>query len=260
VRVAVAAARRLGLDPIVQLEERVPTDDVVYHASGNVLLDRLFGARIVSYPEGEDEPAADRALRALAATLEREGRRPFVVALAEDQPPLGALGYMDAAAELTHQAREADLAFGAVVTGSGGGNTHAGLLVGLRLLGWPGEVHGMCVRRDARSQHGRILRKCSLLADLVGVDAGVGEADVIVGDEAFGEGYGRVSEPVREALVLAARTEGLVLDPVYTGKALAGLIARIRAGCYPREERICFLHTGGQPALFAYRELLGDLG
>lgn len=260
VRVAVAAARRVGLEPVVQLEARVPTADRTYRESGNVLLDRLFGARIHTFPEGEDEPAADAALDGIASELRREGRRPFVIRLAPGHPPVGALGYVLAASELVEQTHALGSRFDAVVVGTGGGNTHAGLLVGLRLAGDATPVHGMCVRRDARSQLRRVCDACRRLEGLLGIDPIVTDGDVVVSDAAFGEGYGRVSRDVREALLLAARTEGLVLDPVYTAKAMAGLIAGVRDGSYTDGSRVCFVHTGGQPALFAYGDLLGELG
>ena len=152
VRVAAAAARRLGMEAHVQLEERVDEAGGLYRVSGNVLLDRLLGATLHSCPVGEDEAAADASLKCLARSLAGEGRRPYVIPSAPGHAPLGGLGYVVAAEEVVTQARGLGIGFDAVVCASGSALTHAGLLVGLRALGETAPVHGICVRRDARRQ------------------------------------------------------------------------------------------------------------
>src|SRR6185436_18988047 len=128
VRAAAAAAAKLGLEAVVQLEERVPGMESTYYSSGNVLLDDLLGARRISFPEGENEAGADRSLRGQADMLRDAGRRPYVIPLSAGNPPLGALGYMLAAREIVEQ----DIEFDCAVIGSGSGLTHVGLLGGLR--------------------------------------------------------------------------------------------------------------------------------
>src|SRR3954470_2347115 len=145
VRAAAAAAAKLGLDAVVQLEERVSGMQPPYHTSGNVLLADLLGARRMSFPEGENELGADQALREEADRLRQQGRRPYVIPLALDNPPLGAFGYMLAAEEIVAQGA----AFDCAVVASGSGLTHAGFLCGLRALGNRAPVHGACVRRSA---------------------------------------------------------------------------------------------------------------
>ncbi len=255
VRVAAAMARRFGLDCHIQLEDRVPDADALHHASGNVLLDRLLGATIHRYPEGEDEAGADASLTRIAATLARQGRAPYVIPLGPGSPPLGALGYVRAAIEL---ARQFDPVPDHIVVPSGSGFTHAGLLFGLRALGHAVPVTGICVRRDAARQSDRISQRLGEIAALLDLPAVAGPQDVRLFDGVLAPGYGQLNPAVIEAIQQTARSEGLFLDPVYSGKAMAGLIALAGAGALSGPQ-VLFLHTGGQPALFAYGEtLLGD--
>ncbi len=150
VRIVAAAARKLGMAVHIQLEDRVDGMGALYRASGNLLLDRVLGATLHPFPEGEDEAAADAALERRAAALAAEGRNPYVIHSAPGHAPLGGLGYVLAAEEIVEQAR--DTGFDAVVCASGSALTHAGMLVGLRALGERVPVLGICVRRDAASQ------------------------------------------------------------------------------------------------------------
>lgn len=257
VRVAAAAGRKLGMDVHLQLEERVPDVDALYRASGNVLLDRVFGAKLHSFPVGEDEPAADAALDLLAQSLADEGRRPYVIHLAPAHPPLGALGYVIAAEETLSQARSHDMEFDAVVCPTGSALTHAGILVGLRALGAAIPVYGICVRRDAGSQEARVRKVASELAAMIERPQVFDAGDVMAFDGVLAPGYGRLNDAVRDAIAMAARLEGLLLDPVYTGRTLAGLVEHVRSGVIPAGSRVLFIHTGGLPAIFAYGEQLG---
>ena len=257
VRVAAAAGRRLGMETHIQLEERVPDVAALYRSSGNVLLDRLFGAKLHTFPVGDDEPAADAALDLLAQSLEEEGRRPYVIHLAPTHPPIGALGYVIAAEETLTQARSLDLAFEAVVCPTGSALTHAGILLGLRALGEKMPVYGICVRRDAGSQVARVRKVAEQLAKMIERPEAYDADEVQAFDGVLAPGYGRLNDAVREAIALAARQEGLLLDPVYTGKTMAGLIDHVRSGVIPAGNRVLFLHTGGLPAIFAYGDELG---
>ena len=258
VRVAAAAARRLGMEAHVQLEERVDEAGNLYRTSGNLLLDRLLGATLHSFPVGEDEGAADAALGRLARALADEGRRPYVVHSAPGHPPLGGLGYVVAAEEVVTQSRALGIGFDAVVCASGSALTHGGLLVGLRAVGETTPVYGICVRRDARAQSARVTQVEAALAAMLGRRAAFAAGEVEVSDAVLAPGYGRLNDAVREALEMAARLEGLLLDPVYTGKALAGLIAHVRSGRIAAGSRVLFFHTGGLPAIFAYADRLGS--
>ena len=252
VRLAAAGARQLGMDIHIQLEERVEDPDPLYRASGNVLLDRLLGATLHDFPSGEDEAAADAALEGIARSLAREGRTPYVIHLGIDHPPIGGLGYVLAAREVMSQARARGFGFDVVVCASGSALTHAGTLVGMRAIGETMTVHGICVRRDATRQRQRVAKRAAELAAMIARPAVFDEDDLHLSDEVFPPGYGRLNEAVREALVMAARHEGLILDPVYTGKAMAGLVAHVRSGRIAAGSRVLFLHTGGLPAIFAY--------
>ena len=251
-RCTAAAAAKLGLRCVIQLEDRVHGMAPEYHLSGNVLLDRLFGAEIHTFPEGEDESGADRSLDTLAEELTARGERPYVIHLSTDHRPLGALGYVEAASELLDQASDMGIDFTSVVVASGSAQTHAGLLVGLRALG-RGEVqvHGICVRRHAEAQGKRVLTCAQAVVELLGFSSLLSPEDVNVTDRHLGAGYGQTTPESEEAILLAARQEGLLIDPVYTGKALAGMLALARDGAFEGRAAI-FLHTGGTPALFGY--------
>ena len=257
VRIAAAAARKLGMAVHIQLEERVADGGETYRTSGNLLLDRVLGATLHPFPVGEDEAAADAAMERRAEMLAAEGRRPYVIHSAPGHPPLGGLGYVVAAEEIADQARTLGVGFDAVVCASGSALTHAGLLVGLRALGAAVPVLGICVRRDAASQAARVAGVASALAAMIDRPDAFDAGDVDVSDAVHAPGYGRLNEPVREAMALAACHEGLLLDPVYTAKAMAGLIAHVRSGRIAPGSRVLFVHTGGQPALFAYADSLG---
>ena len=251
-RIAAAAAARLGLKAILQLEDRVPGMGETYATSGNVLLGEILDAEFMRYPEGEDEAGADRALRARAEDLRRAGRVPFVIPLGLANPPLGALGYMRAAEEIQRQAPD----FDAMVVASGSGLTHAGLLAGVKALGLPTPVFGSCVRRPAADQTARLTEVCARLETLLEIEGLIQPEDIRVWDKALTPGYGRIGEPARTALTTMARHEGLFLDPVYTAKSFAAVLGLVEEGTVAPGTRVLFVHTGGLPAIFAYQEEL----
>ena len=253
VRCTAAAAAKSGLKCVIQLEDRVKNMGSVYHESGNVLLDNLYGAEIHLFPDGDDEAGADRSLEKRAETLRAEGHRPYVIHLGGGHPPLGALASVEAAQELLDQAATRGIEIGSVVVASGSAQTHAGLLVGLRAGGANDvSVHGICVRRNASRQADRAWTCVRATEKLLGRQPQVREGDVLTTDSYLGPGYGRVTPEVQEAMRTAARLEGLVLDPVYTGKAFAGLSDLVSTGVLADDRAVVFLHTGGAPALFAY--------
>lgn len=253
-RTCAAMAARLGLECHLQLEERVPKTDPLYRTNGNVLLDRIAGAHLHSYPEGEDEAGADRSVEALADRLRRDGRKPYVIHLSPSHPPVGAVGYVDAARELLGQLEARGETVERIYVGSGSAATHTGLLWGLRAFGSRIPVTGVCVRRSADQQGPRVRGNLDRLSALLGHDPGFSDDDVVVTDVSLGPGYGRVTDTIREAIGLAGSKEGLFCDPVYTGKVLAGMIAELRDGAMGPGETALFWHTGGQPSLFAYGE------
>ena len=255
VRMTAAIANTLGMRTIVQLEDRVDTQSDVYATSGNVLLNKVLGAEIITYPEGEDEAGADRALEQRADELRREGRRPYVIPLGETHPPIGALGYVKAAKEILAQKEDLDV----FIVASGGGATHSGLLAGLKGAGFSGRVIGSCVRRDAVQQDARIRRIIRRLTTLDDGAAKVSDDDVRVWDGALAPGYGHIGAPALDAIKLMAGQAGLILDPVYTAKVFAAVPALIEDGTIPLGSKVCMIHTGGLAGVFAYQDVLANL-
>jgi D-cysteine desulfhydrase len=242
VRMTAAAANRLGLDcAVVMAGPRPPV------AMGNVLLVELLGPSVewVGLHEGPmDYYAIESAIDELAERLAAQGRRPYRMPIG-GASAVGALGYVRAAQELRGQAEDAMGGLDLVVVADGSGGTHAGLAAGLGDLGL---VMGVDVgaRPDLDTQ---VPAKAAEVAALAGLPAPTGTADVDHGR--VGGGYGAATEECQAAVVLAARTEGLILDPVYTGKAMAGLVAARRKARVAAGTRTVFLHTGGMPGLFA---------
>ncbi len=259
VRLCAAAARKIGWNPVIQLEDRVPDTDETQRNSGNVFLDRLLGAETHYFPEGENEAAADANLDTIAERLAAEGCKPYVIHLGTDHPPLGGLGYALCAVETYLQCKEAGTLPDCVVIPSGSGLTHGGFLAGARAIGWEVPIHGICVRRGADQQHPRIVQRSGEIASMLGHGELITEEDVIVDDTVLHPGYGQLNDEVVEALRLSAETEALLLDPVYTGRAMAGLISLVRRGEIKSGQSVLFVHTGGLPGLFAYEEKLRNM-
>ncbi len=250
VRIAAAAARKMGMDCHIQLEERVANSSSIYRQSGNILLDRILGATLHSYPEGEDEAGADRRLEEIADGLRAKGQKPYVIHLGPGHPPLGALGYVVAAREIIEQIKAGLPEFDQIVVASGSGATHSGLLVGLRALGSTIPVQGICVRRSKDLQRTRIISRCQEIAELLKIDNPVAENDIDIDDSVLEPGYGKMNDAVFEAIRLTAHLEGILLDPVYTGKTMAGFLSQARRA--EGGQNLLFIHTGGQPAVFGY--------
>lgn len=257
VRCAAAASAKLGLQCHVQLEDRVPKYDHAYKKSGNVLLDHLFGATVHYYEEGEDENGADLRMEELARKLEEQGHKPYVVHLSTGHVPFGGLGYVGAAGEILDQIEQQNLDIDRIIVATGSGHTHAGLVTGLKLADSAIPVDGICVRRDAELQKPRVLGLCREIESLMDVGAIVSESDIRVNDHVLAPGYGQLNEPTVEALTQAARLEGLVVDPVYTAKSLAGAIAIARD--LDRDQNVLYVHTGGGPGVFGYESEISEL-
>jgi L-cysteate sulfo-lyase len=258
VRMTIAAARKLGLEVEVQLEQRVDGRQQEYYDSGNPFLMKMMGAKIHYYPVGEDEDGADKAMYQRAEEIRIEGGKPYVIPLSGDHIPYGSLGYVKCAEELFLQFQQRSLTMDAIVLASGSATTHAGLLAGLKALGSDIPVYGFCVRRDQVAQAERVLHKSCQVAEMIECPGVVSAADVWVDDRMLRPGYGQLNEDLLEAIRLTARYEGLLLDPTYTGKAMAGLIHLINSGYFRPDQNVLFLHTGGTPALFGYPEIVKD--
>ncbi len=255
-RTLAAAAGKLGLECHIQLENRVDNHSVEYKTSGNRLLTGMFGAKIHYYDKGEDELGADQEIRRIADELEKSGKNPYVVPLAPVKKPKGALGYIVAAKELLTQFDQQNIQPDLIVVGSGSGLTHAGLLFGMRLCGSNLPVLGACVRRDQASQFERINFHCENLTAMLQTGNIVADDDIWTDDRALAPGYGLFSDLLERAIHMAANLEGLLVDPVYSGKTLACLIKMIEDQALEQYANIVFVHTGGTPALFAYKNEL----
>lgn len=255
VRLAAAVAVRYGMKAIIQLEQRVSTDDKLYHQSGNVLLNHILGAEIMSYPVGEDESGADDALYARVDALRAEGRKPYVIPLGENKPPLGACGYVQAAAELKEQMPEP---FDTIAVASGSAATHIGVVAGMKIFFPETCVIGSCVRRSRDLQETRLANLLVKFNDLVGCPGFLTGDDFRLWDDALAPGYGKLGPIARDAMMMMARNEGYILDPVYTAKSFAAVPEGIKSGEIKKGSRVLYINTGGLGGLFAYQtELAG---
>jgi D-cysteine desulfhydrase len=253
-RLTLAAAAREGLKCQLLLEERV-ANSYNPRASGNNFLFGLLGAeKIRVVPTGTDLAAV---MAEMAADVEAAGRRAYVIP-GGGSNPLGALGYVACAEEILTQAFDSGLRIDRVVCASGSAGTHAGLLVGFWGTNSGIPVTGINVRRQREEQEGNVHALASATADLLGVRGGIPREQVIALADWVGPGYSLPSPEMVEAVRLAARADGLLLDPVYTGKAMAGLIGLVRRGDLKEGENVLFVHTGGAPALYAYQDILSE--
>ena len=247
-RQTAAAAAKFGMACEIILEDRTGYAHEDYRRSGNVILDRLLGANIRHVPAGTD---MDAAMAKLAAELSAAGRQPYVIP-GGGSNPVGALGYVTCALELAEQANGIGLDIDLLVHATGSTGTQAGLLAGLEgsRAGIP--VLGIGVRAPKPVQEEKVYALAARTAELLGVPGAVARERVVANCDYVGAGYGLPTEGMMEALELVARTEGILLDPVYSGKAMAGLIDLIRKGQYVKGQNIVFLHTGGAVGLFGY--------
>lgn len=250
-RQTAAAAARLGLACHLLLSPAQPEAGVEYTRGGNLLLDRLLGARLHALEPGE-EPMA--AMERLAAQLASQGAKPYVIPRG-GTCLLGDFGYAECAVELLAQARAQDIHLDRVVLASGSGGSHAGLVAGFHVMGAAVRVTGIAVRAPASEQRPLVTRLAAQAAGVLGSETAPPDEAVEVTDAYLGGGYGEPTPAMKEAVALAARTEGLLLDPVYTGKAMAGLVDLARQGGIGRDETVALLHTGGLPGLFAYADV-----
>jgi D-cysteine desulfhydrase family pyridoxal phosphate-dependent enzyme len=243
-RQTAAATARAGLDCVLVLRGEAPPRA---QWTGNLLLDDLFGARI--WWAGGDDALA--VLETAANTELAAGRTPYVVPYGGSNP-VGASAYAQAFEELWAQMQAGGLRFDHVVFASSSGGTQAGLVVGAKACGFEGQVLGISVDKTAEHLRETVAALLAPTAEHLDLDLDLGPADVHVNDEYLGGGYAVLTGAEREALRLVARSEGILLDPVYTGKAMAGLMGMIRKGEIGGDEAVLFWHTGGTPALFAY--------
>ncbi|ROP62537.1 D-cysteine desulfhydrase [Enterobacter sp. BIGb0383] len=244
VRQTAAVAARLGLHCVALLENPIGTRAENYLSNGNRLLLDLFNVQ-VEMCDALTQP--DQQMEALATRLEAEGFRPYVIPVGGSNA-LGAMGYVESALEIARQCEDA-VNISSVVVASGSAGTHAGLAVGLEQLMPEAELIGVTVSRKVAEQRPKVVALQQAVAAELELTA---RAEIVLWDDYFAPGYGTPNEEGQEAVKLLARLEGILLDPVYTGKAMAGLIDGISQKRFKDEGPILFVHTGGAPALFAY--------
>src|SRR5690606_12999002 len=237
-RQTVAAAARVGLQCKILLEERISNATSEYDQSGNVLLDSLLGGEIVArFPAGTDMQAE---MEKLADALRGAGRKPYVIP-GGGSNPVGALGYVGCAQELLNQSFETSLRIDHVVHATGSTGTQAGLVVGLRASNSGIPVYGISVRAPKEKQEDNVWKLVQATADYMGVPAAsVERADVVANADYVGDGYGLPTDAMIEAVRLTAELEAILLDPVYSGKGMAGLIDLVRSGHFKKDENVVF--------------------
>ncbi len=258
-----AAARMFGVLPVLVLFKNpgpLPPVD------GNVLLDTILGAEITvrERAAGKLVKSADAmdCLEEAASDLRRRGLRPYLVPVGgslvrgDMDKPLGAIAYLEACREILDQARAAGVEPDFLVHATGSGGTQAGLVLGAKVLSDRARVIGISVSDPKGPFAADVLEIAEAAEKALGLPRTVGPDDVEVLDEYIADGYGVVNRDVVEAVGLVFRTEGIVLDPVYTAKGMVGLIDLIRKGRLKRSDTVVFVHTGGTPALFPHRETI----
>ena len=248
VRQTAAVAAQLGLNCLALLENPIDSQSADYLGNGNRLLLNLFGTE-VEYVANLDN--ADQLLEAACQRLSAAGRRPYLVPVGGSNA-LGALGYVRGGLELAEQIAASGKDFAAVVLASGSAGTHAGLALALEAARPGTRVIGVTVSRDEAAQKPKVGGLLRRTAELLGVETPHG-LSLELWDDYFAPRYGEANAAGLEAIHVLARFEAILLDPVYTGKAFAGLLDGLERGAFPGNGPLLFLHTGGSPALFAYK-------
>lgn len=248
IRATAAAARVAGLDVVAVVHDSRPSEP-----QGNLLLDALLGVEL-RFTNDPNRALVDVRIDEVAAELRAAGRRPYTIPRG-GASALGALGYVECVRELSAQAQAQGLHIDRLVLATGSCGTQAGLLAGLHVHGVRIGVLGITVSRPVPECLERVTRIAQAAGRLMGHALELAVDEVVVRDGFIGPGYGIPTAEGTDAIRLVARTEGIFLDPTYTGKAMAGLIAEVRAGRLGRDETVVFLHTGGEPGLFAHPEL-----
>jgi len=246
-RQTAAAAARYGFDCTLVLTGELPEQP-----SANLLLDKLFNAKIVNVPDRKDR---DRILQETFDNAVADGKRPYLVPYGGSSP-MGALGYAFAMEELMNQLRDLRVlqelgGLDWIVFGTSSGGTHAGLVLGQRMFGYKGKVLGISIDESEEWLKTHVSALASDASEKLGDRIDFTPDDVLANEDYCKAGYGVLTDAEREAVTLFAKYEGLLLDPVYTGRAAAGMIDLIRNGFFKKDETVLFWHTGGQPALFA---------
>jgi D-cysteine desulfhydrase family pyridoxal phosphate-dependent enzyme len=245
-RLTAAACRRLALQCVLVLDRgRHPSN-------GNLLLDQLFGAEIELIDDPDPATAAAR-MESIAGNLRDQGHIPYVIPRGGSIPQ-GAIGYLNMVYELTGQLEGVGTSPTSVYVATGSCGTHSGIMAGRAACQRTWRVQGISVSRAKTHQEEKVKALSNAVLAWCGIEGEVSSEDVDVDDGFTGDGYGIPTAETWNAIHLLASVEGLVVDPVYTGKALAGLLAHVESGRIRRGETVVFIHTGGAPALFGYAD------
>lgn len=248
-RQTAAIATKMGMECHILLEDRTGSKDIEYNYNGNVLLDQLFGASLSQFPADTD---MNKAMAELAEKLKAQGKKPYIIP-GGGSNVVGALGYVNAALEILVQANDMGLRIDKVVHATGSTGTQAGLVTGFVASNSLIPVLGIGVRAAREAQEANVFKLAEQTAIHLGIEGVVKREHVVANCDYVGAGYGLPTPGGIEAIELFARTESILLDPVYSAKGAAGLIDLIRKGHFKKDDNIVFVHTGGSQALFGYR-------
>lgn len=249
-RMTAAAARKVGLDATLVFTGHPPPE-----SNGNLLLDELLGAEIV-YTRSDDTSETDRMIERVTAESLARGRRPYLIPRG-GSTMLGCISYILAVGELREQLSAVSVEPDAIFITTGSCGTHAGVLAGVKYFGANTPVWGITVSRPVGEGQSRILRLVKETAGFLEMSLPVESGEVIIKDAYLGAGYGIITLAARDAIRLVAQLEGIFLDPVYTGKTMAGLIDLVSRGEIARGSTVVFWHTGGAPGIFGHAKDFG---
>lgn len=253
-RQTAAFSAKLGMACHILLEDRTGSNEANYNGNGNVLLDHLHGATTSKRAGGMDMVAE---MEQVANRLRAEGRKVYIIP-GGGSNATGALGYVNCAFELVSQANDRGLVIDHLVTATGSAGTQAGLITGLKAINAQIPLTGIGVRAPKEKQEENVYNLAVKTAEKLGCPGVVARSDVVADSNYVGSGYGIPREDTLEAIRMFAQLEGLLLDPVYSGKGAAGLIDYCRNGKFKKGERVVFLHTGGSAALFGYDAVFAE--
>lgn len=253
-RQTAAFAAKLGMACHILLEDRTGSNDANYNSNGNVLLDHLHGATTSKRAGGLDMAAE---MEMVAERLRAEGRKVYIIP-GGGSNATGALGYVNCAFELVSQANDRGIVIDHLITATGSAGTQAGLITGLKAINAGIPLTGIGVRAPKEKQEENVFNLATKTAEKLGCPGVVMRSDVVADSSYVGAGYGVPRADTLEAIAMFAQLEGLLLDPVYSGKGAAGLIDYCRKGKFKKSERIVFLHTGGSAALFGYDAVFAE--
>jgi L-cysteate sulfo-lyase len=253
-RMTAAAARKFGLKCVLGLSGQRPEPP-----TGNFLFYEIMGCEYVFLPDFRDKSDFKEILATITnamQALREEGRNVYWIPPG-GSVPLGNLGYYLAMQEMFEQARERGFRIDHIVLANGSGGTQAGLLASVKCLDLPTSITGISVSKKRSMEElgtPTVDEAANLVGELIGEEVGATPEDVVINYDYYGEDYGKVTLECIDAIKLVARLEGILLDPVYTGKAMAGLLDLVKKGTFQKDETVVFLHTGGYPGIFPYGE------